>query len=366
MLSPDRRDLLLAHLAEHGTARITDLVAVLGVSDVTVRRDVDALELEGKVQRFHGGVTLNRQSSDEAERLRKSAPRLGLLVPDSPYFREVLQGAREAADAAGAKLALALSAYQAEQDLTAIRRHVETGVDALMLVPPPVDHSRQTQFEEELRALRIPVVLVERELGSSSLLDRIDHVVTDHGAGARMAVEHLSRLGHQRIALVVKDMGPTAPQVRAGYEFAVQALGLAADMPVFAVPQLRELGARTREEQVVEVVEALLRHRATAVVAHGDNEALALLQLALHRGIRVPQDLAIVSYDDEVAAFASIPMTAVAPPKRVLGRTAVRMLLDRLQGGNQVPVHHLTLHPTLIVRETCGRLEQARRPGRRL
>ncbi|WP_422128444.1 substrate-binding domain-containing protein [Streptomyces misionensis] len=355
MLSPDRHDLLLAHLREHGSARISDLVGLLGVSDVTVRRDVEALEREGLVRRFHGGVALDRRAATagrEPDRPRDGL-RLGLLLPNGPYFREVLEGAREAAAELGVELTLAFSDYQPEQDLVAIRRHLDDGVDGLLLAPPTLENSRHTRFEERLRELRIPVVLVERELRSTTLVDRLDHVVTDHQAGARLAVEHLARLGHRRIALMVKDLGPTAPAVRLGYAHALRALGLDQDTPVHLVPQ-RGTSPHT-EQRIDEVLGDLRAHGATAVLAHGDAEAILLLQLAAQRGIRVPEDLAIVSYDDEVAALAGVPLTAVAPPKRALGRKGIELLTSRLRSNHPLPVHHLTLQPSLAIRASCGR-----------
>ncbi|OIK27763.1 substrate-binding domain-containing protein [Streptomyces malaysiense] len=364
MLSPDRHDLLLAHLREHGSARISDLVGLLGVSDVTVRRDVEALEREGLVRRFHGGVVLDRRAVTDGVPERAPATlRLGLLLPNGLYFREVLQGAREAASELNAELTLAFSDHEPEQDLVAIRRHLDDGVDGLLLAPPTLENSRHTRFEERLRELRIPVVLVERELRSTTLVDRLDHVVTDHQAGARLAVEHLARLGHRRIALMVKDLGPTAPAVRLGHAQALRALGLDQDAPVRLVPQ-RETSAHT-EQRVDEVLDDLRAHGATAVLAHGDAEAIVLLQLAAQRGVRVPQDLAIVSYDDEVAALASIPLTAVAPPKRALGREGVELLVSRLRSPRPLPVHHLTLQPALAVRASCGSGPGGRGRGRR-
>ncbi|MFH8338396.1 substrate-binding domain-containing protein [Streptomyces sp. AM6-12] len=354
MLSPDRHDLLLAHLREHGSARIIDLVGLLGVSDVTVRRDVEALEREGLVRRFHGGVALDRRATTlgHGPEPTSSALRLGLLLPNGPYFREVLEGAREAASELNAELTLAFSDYQPEQDLVAVRRHLDDGVDGLLLAPPTLENSRHTRFEERLRELKLPVVLVERELRSTTLVDRLDHVVTDHQAGARLAVEHLARLGHRRIALMVKDLGPTAPAVRLGYTHALRALGLDQDTPVHLVPQ-RETSPHT-EQRVDEVLDDLCAHGATAVLAHGDAEAIVLLQLAAQRGIRVPQDLAIISYDDEVAALASVPLTAVAPPKRALGRKGIELLASRLRSDRPLPVHHLTLQPSLAIRASCG------------
>ncbi|WP_157436628.1 substrate-binding domain-containing protein [Actinospica robiniae] len=352
MFSPDRRELLLAHLREHGTSRISDLVSVLGASDVTVRRDVDNLEREGLARRFHGGVALiDPDAERRADRQREL--KIGVVLPAGPYFRSVLAGAREAADDAGAHLMLALSHYDGDEDLRSIRRHLDNGAHGLLLAPAPEGSSRHTQLEKELRKLRVPVVLVERQLAGERLVDVFDHVVTDHDAGARGAVEHLARLGHRRIALLVKDLGPTAPLLRAGYARAVTALNLATDMPVLVVPHAPGPDGEL-DRALAQAADTLAAHRVTAVLAHGDEEALALQNLLLHRGVRIPGQLAMVSYDDEIASVASIPMSAIAPPKQALGQIGLERLIDRIRNGPATPVHHLTLLPTLVVRETCG------------
>ena len=110
-----------------------------------------------------------------------------------------------------------------------------------------------------------------------------------------------------------------------------------------------------------DAVAALRDLRATAVLIHGDPEAVALLQLARERGLRVPVDLAVVSYDDDMGAYASIPLTAVAPPKRQLGETAVEMLTKRIRQGSARPVQHTLLQPTLVIRDSCGAGKRERR-----
>ncbi|SCD83819.1 substrate-binding protein-like domain-containing protein, partial [Streptomyces sp. SolWspMP-sol7th] len=97
--------------------------------------------------------------------------------------------------------------------------------------------------------------------------------------------------------------------------------------------------------------------RTTAVLAHNDEDATRLVRDLAERGVRVPGDLALVTYDDEVAALAEIPLTAVAPPKRAVGRAAVELLTERLAeggGGEREPRRHVELLPALRVRGSCG------------
>ena len=96
---------------------------------------------------------------------------------------------------------------------------------------------------------------------------------------------------------------------------------------------------------------ALLRSTATtAVVVLPDPQAIALEQHAIDRGLRVPDDLAIVAYDDDVARFGDPALTAVRPPKEHVGREAVDLLVARIEAGDDRPVHRVELSPELRVR----------------
>lgn len=287
MLSPERRDLLVSHLREVGSARTADLVDLLGVSDVTVRRDVDRLVREGRARRFHGGVSLAAEADREARSPIPSGLHLGVLVPASSYFRAVMAGVSEVAARLGVRLSLALSWYQPDQDLAAVRRLLKDGVDGLLLAPPP-DADGCALMDAELRSLPVPVVLLERRLKSDVLIDGLDHVVSDHATGAGLAVQHLAAMGHRRVALVVKDSGPTARAVQAGHSRAVSALGLADDLPVLSVPQFNEQ-VHGIDQRYEEAVTSLRQARASAVLVHSDTEAVMLQQLAQRRGLRIPR-----------------------------------------------------------------------------
>lgn len=88
-------------------------------------------------------------------------------------------------------------------------------------------------------------------------------------------------------------------------------------------------------------------------MVNSDGDAVNLLQRLLSHGILVPEDFAIVSYDDEFAALADVPLSAVSPPKRALGEHAAALLLRRIADPDG-PREHLDLLPTLHVRDSCG------------
>jgi DNA-binding LacI/PurR family transcriptional regulator len=351
LFTPERRNLIVRHLREHGSARVADLADLLGVSGVTVRRDVEALERDGRVQRFHGGVTLHGEvpgATGEAP----TALRLGVLIPNNAYFKQVLEGVKQQAARFGATLSVALTDYDTGYDEAVVATFKSRGVDGVLLAPTPDGHGN-VEIADELRALRIPTVLIERRLDASITGDYFDHIVSDHRVGARCAVEHLAALGHRRVALAVKEAGPTGAQVRDGYRYARTALALDEDLPVIDIAQV-DAYERGAPQRISQALDALARLEATAVLVHSDAEAVMLTQQALGRGLRIPEDLAVVSYDDDLAAFATVPLTAVSPPHRALGRAGFDLLAARIRDGADRPVHQLSLQPRLVVRESCG------------
>lgn len=125
-----------------------------------------------------------------------------------------------------------------------------------------------------------------------------------------------------------------------------------------------ELDRGRFEEAVRTVQAAVATGGVTAALVHNDVDAIHLVQRLAELGVRVPEDLALVAYDDEVAALADTPLTAVAPPKRQVGLHGTRMLVERLSAGphgrapehqeQEEPGRHLALLPRLHVRASCG------------
>lgn len=195
------------------------------------------------------------------------------------------------------------------------------------------------------------MVLVERTPPPELSTLALDGVITDHALGAGLAVRHLARLGHRRIGLVACRGNPTTPAVRTGWAQAVAELDLQRDVPDVDVPVYGTRG------WVSAVDQALLRcqeERVPALLVHSDWEAIGVLERARELGIAVPGELAVVSYDDEVAAAATPPITAVRPDKHRLGALAMELALSRLEAGPERPVHRIALWPQVVVRESCG------------
>ncbi|MFC7716338.1 substrate-binding domain-containing protein [Nonomuraea recticatena] len=108
------------------------------------------------------------------------------------------------------------------------------------------------------------------------------------------------------------------------------------------------------DEQVAQVVRAIGDGSVTGLLVHNDEDALLLVQHLRLAGVRIPADVSIVAYDDEVAALSDPPLTAVAPPKAAVGRSAVDLLVRRIEQGSALAAQHVALLPELRVRESTA------------
>ncbi|MFJ6696009.1 substrate-binding domain-containing protein [Streptomyces sp. NPDC091272] len=351
----ERHDRLLELVRRHGTVRVFDLAGLLGVSPVTARRDAEALAAKGLLDRVHGSVSWPAEQGPALPGQRSGGLVLGLLAPSATYyFAEVIRGAHEAAARAGARLILRISDYRPEEDHARVEGLLAAGAQGLLVAPGwrrPEDPAVHGAW---IAGLSVPAVLLERQPAPGSAADGLDRVCSDHGHGVLLAVRHLMGLGHGTPVLVARADSPTALSVRAGYAAALGALGLSAPRTAIdSVPA--ELDPRGFETAVGEL-RAAVAAGATAALVHNDVDAIQIVQRLAELGVRVPDDLAVVAYDDEVAALADTPLTAVAPPKREVGRHATELLVERLgsESPQEAPRRHLALLPRLRVRASCG------------
>ncbi|AKU16384.1 GntR family transcriptional regulator [Luteipulveratus mongoliensis] len=322
-----------------------ELVTRSGLSLTTVRRAFDELAEQGLVVRRQGAGTFVAERTTPP-RVRRT---VGVLVPSTTqYYPSVLAGIESALSAASARLVLACSQYDGAREDTDIASLLDSDVDGLLLAPTLHDIEDPQRRVAELMQLQVPVVLLERRPLDAGTEDRSEHVCTDHAGGAMDAVQHLVDLGHTRIGLVCRSPNPTGDQVLRGYREALARLSL---------PELGETFTTYHAWAGPEADQAIASLReagATAALAFGDREAAFLEGAASRAGVRIPEDLAIVSYDDETADIAAVPLTAVSPPKFRIGETAVGVLLRRITEGDACPVQQIRLRPRIVVRESCG------------
>lgn len=309
----------------------------------TVRRAIRSLAEDGIVTSRQGSGTylVDRPVS----RARAS---IGVVVPSmNYYFPPLLDGISRVADATGVELLFASSEYDDMLEKRRIRDLVSAGVQGL-LIAPTLHISDPRARLEELRSLPVPVVLIERLPPRSAPDDVLSYISTDVVAGAYGAVRHLAERNRRRIGFLGRSDTATADSVWEGYSRAVHDFGL--ERIDAAIVRLGQWDAASFED----FAERARRHRLDALFCLGDREAIELLPRLQSTGISVPKDLAIVTYDDEEAALADVPLSAVSPPKAEVGRLATTALLRRIDAGSEWSGVRTLLRPQVRIRASSG------------
>ena len=368
MLVAQRHELLVGELERSGVLRITELADRLRVSRATIRRDLMELEAEGRVTRVRGGALLStpRPEGPTAEQSAPppaSAPpagppgsvpelSLGLMVPSATYYYpRAVAGVRAVAARRNARVMIGLTDYAQSRDLAQIAELAEAGAHGL-LVALTGDHLLPAGTLDRLRAGGLPFVLMERQ--PENPYEPCEFVASDHRQGAFAAVRHLVGLGHDRVGLFTNG-SPTAPLVAEGHAAAVTGLGLRPSAPTVDSGR-PTLGTAEATRHYDRFIKECLASGTRAALVHSDQDAIELIRRMRTAGLRTPDDIALIAYDDEIAALAEVPLTAVAPAKHELGELAAQLLLDRLRAPDpeDVPVRQLFVQPRLIVRASCG------------
>ena len=173
-------------------------------------------------------------------------------------------------------------------------------------------------------------------------------MANDDLAGAALAVAHLTSLGHERIAHIDGGRGAGAAERRRGYERAMERHGLGS--------QARVVPGSYTEDGGRQGVTALFTTGTppTAIFAANDLAAIGTLSALAERGIGVPEDVSVVGYDNTaLAGVRHINLTTVDQPRPEMGRTAVALLLERLDGQREA-ARHVLMPPSLVVRGSTG------------
>lgn len=240
-----------------------------------------------------------------------------------------------------------------EQQAGRVKRIVDEGVSGLIVYP--IDYEPDPELFARLSAGGLPIVLIDRHLIGHAF----DAVLSDNLGGAFTAVTHLIEQGHRRIAFIsTNNLTTTSVAERLqGYQQALAAAGVTAD-PSLLFTRLR-VGTTwgddyrvASKDNVARIGRFLTRSEATAVFALHDHLALEVLEAARALGRRVPNDLAVVGFDDDPLAGAlSTPLTTVAQPRERIGRIAAEIMLDRIE-GRRTELARVVLPTRLVVRSS--------------
>ncbi len=325
----------------NGRVTINDVARSAGVSVATVSKVINgrygvAAATSERVQEVI--ARLGYESSLVARSLRSHRTNvIGILVAEfEPFSTEILKGASAAVAGTGFDLLAYSGVGRSGGDIGWERRSLSqlsgTLIDGAVLVTPTVVEVRDD----------VPVVAIDPHMGPSGIAT----VDADNDAGAVLATEHLIGLGHRRIAFLGGREDLESSRLREeGFRSAMAAAGLAVDAELVRVGGYRREGADRPAHDLLSLPEP-----PTAVFAANDLMAIATIDAAHDVGLRVPEDLSVVGFDDVPEAVAATPpLTTVAQPIQQMGAEAIGLLVE-LIAGRQVATDHLRLPTRLVQR----------------
>ncbi|MGD1994919.1 MAG: LacI family DNA-binding transcriptional regulator [Anaerolineae bacterium] len=331
---------------------IEDVARAAGVSRQTVSRAINdrgEISPQTRARVLRTAEEMGYRPSGIARGLATSRTHtLGLVIPDvaNPFFSDVARGAEHVAYAADYNVFLCNTDEAPKREVAVLQSLEEKRVDGVVLCSSRLDNG-------ELHAVvaRHPaVVLVNRRLGPAGKENNeVGVVMLDDVTGGRMATQHLLDSGHRAVGFLA---GPAASHSRRQRAKGYRAALAAADLPhnpawTISCPADVDGGHRAAMDLLAAHTEL------TALFCYNDLVAVGALQACADLGYRVPDDLAVVGFDDILlAALVTPPLTTCRVPRYELGAHAMRLLLDRISGCRD-ECAEIVLRPELTVRASA-------------
>ncbi|HCS62085.1 MAG TPA: LacI family transcriptional regulator [Microbacterium sp.] len=330
---------------------VRDVAVAAGVSVGTVSNVLNRPEkvASSTVERVTRAIEdLGFVRNDAARQLRAGSSRsIGMVVLDAgnPFFAAVARGAESRAEQDRLSVLLGNSDDDAGRESTYLDLFREQRVNGVLVTPT----SSATENLERLQHAGIPVILVDHEIPGSPFCS----VSVDDVEGGHLAAAHLLEQGRRRLAFVG---GPSSiAQVANRLEGARRAVAevSGATLEVIEMPALTVLNGRAAGETIVARESA---QRPDAVFAANDLLAVGLVQgLTIFGGLRVPEDIALIGYDDiDFASATVVPLSSVRQPAEEIGHTAVELLLKTIADPNGEYERRVRFRPQLVVRESSA------------
>ena len=342
-------------MVSHPAASIRDVAERAGVALGTVSNVLNRPERVADATRLRvldAIAELGFVRNDAARQLRAGKSRtVGLVVLDvrNPFFTDVGRGAEERAFEAGLSVLLGNSDNEAERESAYVALFEEQRVKGLLISPIGDVYARL----ERLRLRGTPTVLVDRCAEGRAF----SSVSVDDVAGGELAVSHLISQGCTRIAYVAGPLN--IQQVADRLQGANQAVAAepGVQLEVLSSPGLSVQTGRKLGETILE---RPAESRPDGVFAANDLLAVGLLQaFSMLNTIRVPQDIALIGYDDiDFASATVVPLSSIRQPSNLIGRTGVELLLKEVsaaEAGEELTHQQVVFQPELVVRDSSRR-----------
>jgi LacI family transcriptional regulator len=329
---------------------IKDVARHSGVSSMTVSRVINGSERVSPEtrQRVEQAIgELGYVPSRLARGLiRQKTGTLAMIVPDvaNPFFTLIVRGAEDVARRAGYRMILCDTRADLAIEREVIEEMIAHRVEGIAIAPVS-DHSRSHVLR--LERFGVQFVLIDRTIPGVEC----DVVVGDSADGARRLVEHLISLGHRRIGFITEsDEVSTARDRHEGYAAALEAAGLQPDPSLIVRSTVDPQGGFEGMRRLLD-----LEDPPTAVFTVNNLVALGAIERVRANGLEVPDDIALVCFDDIEYASRLYPfLTVMAQPAETLGTLGTQLLLERIEGRAPEQPRVVVLPAQFVVRQSCG------------
>jgi LacI family transcriptional regulator len=327
---------------------LKEVADIAGVSTATASRALSGLpgvrdSLRAEI--FEAARSISYHPNRAARNLRvRSSRAVGVLIPDieNPFFTSMVCGIEDVLGKTDYSLLLASHNEDPEQETRRLEVFRADGVAGLIFVASRAPSGLYLEMGKAGRAL----VAVSRDVPRL----RVDQVTVANQEGARAVVSHLIQLGHKRIAIINgPPVFPTARDRQAGYEEAHRDAGIAPDGSLTVLCAFKQAEGYSAMQQLLNMPSP-----PTAVFAASNLLTLGALQAIHERHLGIPNEIAIVGFDEMPWAMSlRPPLTTVAQPAFDVGRTAAELFLARVREPS-LPRRQVVLETQLIIRSSCG------------
>ncbi|MBE0690940.1 MAG: LacI family DNA-binding transcriptional regulator [Anaerolineae bacterium] len=331
---------------------IREVADHVGVSPATVSRVLNNypyISDEVRQNVLKAIAELGYEPNRVAQRLRATSSRLlGIIVTDitNPFLSTIMATIEAVFFKLGYSVMMSNTTADPKKELEYLSMMENEGIAGLVIAPT----SENVERIAELAMEGLPIVVIDRRMST----ERIDMVLSDNIAGAHMAVDHLIGLGHARIGHIGGPLHLTSGRERyQGYQEAMRAAGLPVEQSWVRFGDHRHESGYNSALELLEIDPPL-----TALFIENNMMTLGALNALHDKGIRIPDEIAIVGFDDTAwARSLNPPLTVIAQPMVEIGLRAAELLQERIQQPD-LPARLAVLPTKLIVRASCGTAQQ--------
>ena len=348
------KDIIKAYLEAHryeADQKIpseNELIEQFQVSRGTVRQALGELANEGVIYTEKGRGSFFSGNIQEGE------PRsnlIGVLTPMSSYiYPQIVQGISDTAHKRHHNIVLGSSNDNRDQELAYVEQFLKRNIDGLIIEPTGgVQHFQDSPLFHRLKELTIPVVFMDWVIDDPE----VSYVSLDDVAGGFRATSYLIEAGHRGIACVYPRDNIPGPRRYTGYRKALEKYGVEYDSRLDKPVESLKLNVADYIYTLTKSLFNLGEDRPSAIFFYNDRSALSGYAAIRDAGLKIPDDISVVGYDDsELALLADVPLTSVIHPKYQTGKLAADILFDQIEHQGQNMPRQMIINPTLAIRDS--------------